>query len=70
MSNLEEDYSNVIKDGSLDNPETDLLSAISKARELAAPYSLPEINIYLYSGIHYVLADFSDKYILPLDFKD
>ena len=46
---------NSLGDGSYDNPLSDLMDAIERADELAAPWTGSKINIYLLKGTHFVL---------------
>ena len=61
MSHREEDRANPLPEiqrtGAIEDPFTDLRSAIEKADEITAPYSLESqtVTIYLSKGPHFVV---------------
>jgi len=58
VSNLPEDITSSTKEGtSMASPEINLMDAIKKAKEIAAPNGNAEIIIYLYKGMHFILRD-------------
>ena len=64
MSNIAADITRIpaLRDGSLVTPFIDLTDALTRAQELAAPYtSTVQVNIYLTAGSHYLLRDRGDS---------
>ncbi len=53
--------------GTITDPYDNLLDAIERAYELAAPYTSATITIHLFTGDHYLVAGDRDFYI-PLAF--
>ena len=49
--------------GTINDPYDDLMDAIERAYELAAPYSLVSITIHLETGTHYLVRTNRDYYV-------
>ena len=64
FSVIEDAKPNQLRDGSLLNPFVDLRDALSKAEELAAPYSHASVAIYLTRGDHFLLEEpLTNRYV-------
>ena len=62
-------YDILITAGTIDDPYDNLMDAIKRAFEIAAPYKSASIQILLFPGIHYLVRGYQPFY-LPINIDE